>query len=219
MTFGNRESQLELFDVTHHAAPRPVSPHAVGRVFLHLRHDQLILTGMAGLIGLTVIFACGVERGKQLVRSERIVLARQGPSAEPSKSQGSKASSSATPTLSEEPGSASAGASAKPKTAPAPTGTPSKVKAPKRLAGSPAAAPKPSAGSASRYAVQVVTFSRLQLAKRELDRLRARGERAFLVMRDGRTMVYVGPFPSKTNATQKVTSLRTRYQDCFVRTL
>ena len=67
--------------------------------------------------------------------------------------------------------------------------------------------------------MQVVTFSRPHLAKQEMERLHARGERAFLVMRDGRTVVYVGPFPSKTNASQKVASLRTLYQDCFVRTL
>ena len=52
-----------------------------------------------------------------------------------------------------------------------------------------------------------------------MDRLRATGEKAFLVMREGRTMVYVGPFPSKMNASEKVVSLRPRYQDCFVRPL
>jgi cell division septation protein DedD len=65
----------------------------------------------------------------------------------------------------------------------------------------------------------VATHTRPQQAKSEMDRLRASGHRAFLVMRDGRTIVYVGPFPSKGNATEQLTTLRSRYQDCFIRTL
>jgi cell division septation protein DedD len=52
-----------------------------------------------------------------------------------------------------------------------------------------------------------------------MDRLKARGEPAFLVMREGRTSVYVGPFGSRDNASQKIAGLRTEYQDCFVKTL
>ncbi len=41
---------------------------------LHLRYDQLILVGVAGVIGVTVVFAFGVERGKQLARAEQSVV-------------------------------------------------------------------------------------------------------------------------------------------------
>ena len=92
MTLENRESQLELFDVQRQSAPRP-SREAVGRLLIHLRYDQCVLAGMAGLIGLTMIFACGVERGKQLVRSERVLLARQPQPASPLTSQTSAAPS------------------------------------------------------------------------------------------------------------------------------
>lgn len=209
MTFGNRESQLELFDVARQTAPRPSSPQATGRVFINLRYDQLILSGMAGLIGLTVVFASGVERGKQLVRSERVLLARQEPQAPVAKSSTEQTKASTTSTE-------------QPKAAPSPASAPAKAKTPKRVVEAPAAPVTRKAAKtsgSSRYAVQVSTFTRPHLAKQELDRLRARGEKAFLVIRDGRTMVYVGPFPSKTNASEKVANLRARYQDCFVRTL
>jgi cell division septation protein DedD len=59
----------------------------------------------------------------------------------------------------------------------------------------------------------------MQLARRELQRLQERGERAFLVNRGQYTMVYVGPFGSRDNAREKLPQLRSRYQDCFVKTL
>ena len=216
MTFGNRESQLELFDVTRHAAPRPSSPTATGRVFFHLRYDQLILSAMAGLIGLTVIFASGVERGKQLVRSERVLLARQEPAAAPSAKETAAA---------EMPKAPKSVTTDTPKSTPiAPAASPAKAKQLKRVVveqktPAPQKTTASKSGASSRYAVQVSTFTRPHLAKQEMDRLRAKGEKAFLVMRDGRTMVYVGPFPSKVNASEKVANLKPLYQDCFVRTL
>lgn len=89
----------------------------------------------------------------------------------------------------------------------------------------PATAPKapmPSlkkAPTRSRYAVQVRTYQQPQLARMELERLKAKGESAFIVIREGRTSVYVGPFPSKADASKKLAMLKTRYEDCFVRSL
>ena len=94
---------------------------------------------------------------------------------------------------------------------------------------SPAAAPAPSkpatqrklaaSSGASRYAIQVVSYRQPLLAKRELDRLQAKGERAFLVSRKGFTVLCVGPFPSKHNAKEKLVQLKDRYQGCFLKTL
>ena len=101
------------------------------------------------------------------------------------------------------------------------------MKAPAKTPAAPAQAPvkpkatptKLAADAPSRFAVQVMTARQMQLAKAELGRLQARGEKAFLVTRDGHTKVCVGPFVSKMNAVEKLTQLKMRYQDCFVRTL
>ena len=176
-----QEGQLELFDLTGQSAPRP-SQRMGGRLLVQLRRDHLLLVGVAGLLGVTVIFASGVERGKQLARTERVLLAP--PQRMPSVSDSTK------PT---------------PVTAPsAPPGN-----------GAPAAGARPS----GRYAVQVVTYSAPSRAQRELQRLQGQGEQAFLVKRDGHTMVYVGPFASRDHARKKLTMLKTRYGDCFVKAL
>ena len=189
--------QLELFELTRQSAPRPHHRDTLGRVLLQLRHDQLVLAAMAGVIGLTIIFASGVERGKQLARTERAILARR----------------QAAPQVSA--------------AAPAPMTAPVVIAAPATQAATtagpvPAHKKEPAKAKAgkSRYAVQVVTFSRPQPAKQEMDRLQAKGERAFLVIRDGgRTIVYVGPFPSKDHAVEKVSILKMTYRDCFVKTM
>lgn len=205
MGTGN-ENQLEFFDVTRQPAPRP-HRESLGRVWLQLRYDQLLLGTMAGVIGLTIVFACGVERGKQLVRAERTLLV---PLAKPS----------AKPKMivveAPEQPAPQAAITAPPATeVSAPSFTPALKPAATPVKKEPA---KAKTGK-SRYAVQVSTFSKPQMAKQEMDRLRAKGEPAFLVIREGRTMVYVGPFPSKDNAAAKSTNLRSKYSDCFVKTL
>jgi len=189
------ESQLELFDLERPSAPRPLHRELLGQLRLQLRYDQLVLGGIAGLIGMTVIFACGVERGKQLARVEGAPLSTPPAAMVVVPRAMDEPSPSVSPTK--------AGEQHAPVSSPAP-----KAKTPS----------KPAVVT-SRYAVQLATYSRPQLAKQELERLKARGEPAFLVMRDGRTSVYVGPFPSKQNASKKVARLKTQYQDCFVKNL
>jgi septal ring-binding cell division protein DamX len=210
-----RENQLELFDAGGQSAPRP-RREAMGRFFIQVRHDQLVLAGISGLIGVAVIFATGVERGKQLARAERSLLVRQQPSAPEAPARPIEAEKRAAPAKVDRP---QAPAPAK---VPGKTGT--RVASAEPAAAAPAAAqPKKAAAAkssgSSRYAVQLATYSKPQLAKRELERLQAKGERAFLIMRNGRVVVYAGPFPSKDNAKEKVASLKGRYQDCFVKTL
>lgn len=211
MAAPDRENQLELFDVTRQAPPRPHRETA-GRFLFHLRHDQLMLTAMAGVIGVTVIFACGVERGKQLVRSEHVLLTRRQPAGADRPLERTGDTVTKSPAGAAEPGAET------PKGPPAPApAAPPKIKEATKLA-SAADAKRGPAGT-SRYAIQVVTYSRVQPARQELDRLRAQGDRGFLVMSDGHTRVYVGPFPSKANAAEELTRLKTRYRDCFVRAL
>lgn len=207
MAVERRENQLELFELRPEAPPRP-HRELVDRIFLQLRYDQLVLAGMAGVISVTIVFACGVERGKQLVRSERSLLARQqpAPTHHPARTDRGAPSTEATPATE------AAAEAPKGKPAPAPATTP-KLKPATRLAAT-AAVP-----GASRYAIQLITYSRPQLARQELERLKAKGERAFLRIVNGHTRVYVGPFPSKTHATEKLSTLKAAYRDCFVRAL
>ena len=195
--FEHQESQLELFDVANVAAPRP-RREAVGRLLLHLRYDQVILVSVAGLIMGTVVFACGIERGKRLARAERPLL----PASAPVVAESPKSA---------QPAPTESSAKAKPKTDLAPSSP--KMKIPTRVASATASA------SASRFAVQLASYHQPQMARRELARLQAHGERAFLVIREGRTVVYAGPFPSKGHASAKVADLKIRYQDCFIRSL
>ena len=201
---GSPESQPELFQLAGQPAQRaPRNP--LGRFYLQLRYDQLVLAGMACLLAVTVVFAGGVERGKQLARTERALLVKQ-PENAPAASSHAPQPASAAP---QKPAATRIEPKAVPPQAPLKTKTPSRV-----------AEETPSKKSGDRrYAIQVVTYSKLPLAKQELERLRARGERAFLVMRDGRTTLYVGPFPSKANAGEKLAKLKSQYHDCFVRVL
>lgn len=211
MVPGSHESQLELFDVANRSRVAPPR-ETLGRLMLQMRYDQLVVASIIGLLSVTVVFACGVERGKRLVRSERMWLARQQAAA----TQAPVAAPVTDTVLISE--ARSKRVTATPKSHPKPTPAPSAAPRPKKATKVASSASEAGAVK-SRYAIQLVTYSRPHLAKREMDRLQARGERAFLVMRNGRTIVYAGPFPSKGNASEKLTRLKSRYQDCFVRTL
>jgi len=199
-------SQLEFFEAPNPGVIRPlITP--VGR--LEVRHDHAILLGMAGLIGVAVIFAGGVERGKQLARTERVLMA---PPSSRSSSSSSASSSSASPATSlNSPEPARAGASSSPITPRQSTPSPKPATAPR--------VPKRLAESSARFAVQVVSYTKPALAARELSRLQARGESAFLIKRADKAVLFVGPFTSRKLAKDKLAGLKPRYRDCFVRSL
>ena len=198
MALGDHENQLELFDVANQPAAR-MHRESLGRMVVHLRYDQAILLGIAALLGITVIFAFGVERGKQLVRSDALRVARQVQAAPvaapPNAPTESVKKSEGVPTQSAPQNApAMAPQTAKPKTRLAASGT-------------------------SRYAIQVATYTKPNLAKVEMQRLRSRGESAFIIIREGRTIVYAGPFPSRDHASEKLVNMKSHYQDCFIKTL
>ena len=200
MTPDNCESQLELFDPAK-PSTRPRHRETLGRFLVQMRYDQLVLAGIASLMTVTVIFAFGVERGKQLARGERSLLGRE----QQAQMSTPESMSGATVTI---PISPAREKSSTPVLAPL---TP-KTKEPSK-------AKEPTKSVRSRYAVQVVTYRQAQLAKLELRRLKAKGEPAFLVIREGRTSLYIGPFDSKGHAQKQVVRLKSQYQDCFVKSL
>jgi len=65
----------------------------------------------------------------------------------------------------------------------------------------------------------VVSYNRPKLAQQELQRLKERGEPAFLMTTQGRTVLFIGPFPTKEKASARLSSLKRHYQDCFIRSL
>lgn len=202
MNPGNPREQLELFELAQVKLQPQPHRQKVGRVVIQLRHDQFLVAVIAMLMTSTVVFAFGVARGKQFVRSERLILARNPRVEEqhPVVQQGNSTTNRSEVKSQVLPAEKSESTISTP--------------LPKR-----STEPLPVDDNKGRYAVQVVTYSKPQLASRELQRLQTLGEDAFLVTRSGRTVLYVGPFPSKANARQKQTELKTRYQDCFVKTL
>ena len=199
--------QLELFDLASQQSPQP-RRDTLGRLLVNLRYDQLALACIGVLLSLTVVFACGVERGKHLAKAEQL-----WPGPEQSRNAPTKTARAPEPParIAQPP------TPMEPEAASQPAGSDSSLASAVKKAKRPDVGVKSTVRS--RYAVQVRTYTQPQMAKGEMDRLHARGESAFLVMRDGRTAVYVGPFPSKIDAVEKVGMLRTRYQDCFVKTL
>ena len=189
--------QLELFDLVE--PPGQPRPPRLGVFRLQVRYDQVLIGGIVALIGLTVVFALGVERGKQLARAERTwPLRRDLPSSAAERSMAPAVQADAVlpskRALEEQPVDG-------PQAEPVPL------------------SPKQPVGRPSRYAVQVVTYHRPQLAQQELRRLQEAGEPAFLTQQQGLTVLYVGPFPSKALAREKRSMLKGRYGDCFVRSL
>ncbi len=184
MSAGEPEQQLELFTLEGRSVPR-VRHERHGYVAWHMRYDQAMLAGIGAVIAITVVFASGVERGKHLVRGERVARVSTEAPAAPNRPV--------------------------PLIAQPPTAEPTAPNTTKKTA--------TTSGKERRYAIQVVTYTRAQLAQRELQRLHALGERAFLMKRNSHTVVYVGPFPSSDHATQKLSGLKNRYQDCFVKSL
>ena len=219
MGLAEHDQQLELFDLADQHRGRPYR-EGLGRLSLHVRYDQAVLAGIAGLMGVAVIFACGVERGKQLVRYEQVLLAAQQQALLRSPSANTTDPQAAQPQKAKPPAASASQAEMERQRAPSPSVTP-KAKPATKLASAveKRAGAAPAAVGKSRYAIQLATYSRAPLAKQQMDRLKAQGEPAFLMIREGRTAVYVGPFPSKTRASKKLTMLKSRYQDCFIRTL
>ena len=206
------ETQLEWFDLPRHASPRRGA-----RILaqpLRMRPDHAVLGLILLLIGTSVVFAVGVERGKHFARTEPGVF-------EPSVSASQRQASAAGPgeALATRPPTGGKGSAA---TSSAPTREDLQrpgSSAPNIVPKQPSPKPGKTIVPKSRFAVQVVSYRQIKLAQRELQRLQQRGETAFLVSSPGRTMLLVGPFVNKERASAKLASLKRLYQDCFVRTL
>ncbi len=201
----DESTQPELFDLPPQAAPRRQYA-AIGTVAV--RHDQAVLLLIVALLGSSVVFAMGVERGKRLARTERPLLppvsTASGEPASAGPSATDNAESPATPQAPRAPARPAAPGSPE-----APAGV-KKTAAPKAVA---------AASAPMGFGVQVVSYSQLKLAHRELQRLKQQGEAAFLITKQDRVVLVIGPFRTKATAATKLARLKERYQGCFIRSL
>lgn len=201
-------TQLEFFDLPKSTAPRQ-KRGPIGNV--QLRHDHAVLMTILCLIGLSVVFAMGVQRGKVMARAEQPLRI---PSASALHASADRPAEPARLGPQETTAQKRQGAltdKSQPAQKTALSSEPSKTprKAEKSVVQS----------SGGRFAIQVVTFSQPKRAHQELQRLKQQGEPAFLVMKQGKTALLVGPFPTRANASAKLASLKPKYQDCFLRSL
>ncbi len=196
--------QPELFGLSCERAAAPRGITAIGS--LRVRHDHVVLVIMLCLIGVSIVFALGVERGKSLVSSAIDLFPQRLANPEPRGQSATPATISSSPQDQDvrhhDPNKAAQGH-------PTPT---------QRPVQSPSNTPKTLAGELG-FAIQVVSYSQPKLAQQELTRLKQHGERAFLVLRKDRVAIVVGPFTTKEHAKMKLASLRQHYQDCFLRNL
>lgn len=202
-------TQLRLFDVPEQSA----GPRRIGQLgALSVRQDHAVLGLITLLIGVSVVFALGVERGKQLTRSEQRRIETT-----PTVSSGSKPAAPAV-SISEVTDVAVASA---PKASPTPTQTASKksTKTDKPEASIKKPTATAAAASKRKFAIQVVSYNTSMLAQRELEQLQQRGEQAFLIKKQNKVVLFVGPFSSKERAREQLSRLKQRYQDCFLQHL
>ena len=210
------DEQPELFRIPEQPMTRCRKIHPIGT--LQIRQDHAVLLAIAGLIAVSVVFALGVERGKLIARSmQQSTCSSVIASDVPLDQDGAKAmtqpgvSVSVVPEMQKASGPVTAVPGPKlfvPSVENTGTVAPAKPKAPTKAV-----------ANRSRFAVQVVTYSQERLARKELDRLKQRGEQAFLMTKRNRVVLCVGPFSTREHATAKLASLKQHYQDCFLRTL
>ena len=199
---GSDSQQLNLFELPAQPAP---APRGIGRIrHMQLRSDHAVLLLILGLVGVSVIFAVGIERGKRFTKEEHALTGSSvALGQEPVRAEAKTA-------LPQAPASTSTNSESRTSvSAPASTPTPKERRT----------SPKKLVEQRGTFAIQVVSYSQPSLAQQELARLQQRGETAFLVQKDGRMVLFVGPFPTKSNASAKLADIRQRYRDCFIRSL
>lgn len=201
-------TQLELFEIPRQAPDRR---HVLIPENLHLRPDHAVLLVIVGLLGVSVVFAAGVERGKRLARAERL-LSPQASIPRATASIATKSGEAKAGALSSSSKNVVEDAAEQP-------GAPARNAAPSQEPVEPPGMRDTVARGRPRFAIQVMSYSQPKLAQQELQRLQQRGEQAFVVNTQGRMAVLVGPFPTKDRASVRLASLKRRYHDCFVRML
>lgn len=69
------------------------------------------------------------------------------------------------------------------------------------------------------YVIQLASYQQRNLADKEAEELKKKGFSPIILKKGVFTVLYVGNFPSKESASAKLSELRKRYTDCYVRRL
>jgi cell division septation protein DedD len=169
--------------------------------------DTLILIGIVIGLLLTVAFSLGVERGRKIAyvdaKKETImpVLVKEAPLAV-------SAEEAAEGII--QPASSHTSAQVAPSTASEKTAK----QAPPPVAEKPAQAETPETG----YGIQIATYVHQSRADREADDLKTKGYPTIVAKKGEFFVVFVGPFTKKEDAGNKLSTLRKKYSDCFIKT-
>jgi cell division septation protein DedD len=189
--------QPELFD-TWNAARKGRKPSSLlvstTTVTLRLGYEHLVVIAVAMVMGLVASFALGIDRGQRVAQRLPAVPA---PAVEaPRRMLASARNQIAAP----QPPSV------------APTVVPSRV--------SPTTVPATTSQLRSRYTIQIASYRKAGDASAEVNRLKRQGHTTVSTAHRGEfTIVLVGSYTSKREATNQLPAWRKRYKDCFIKEL
>ena len=191
----NAGYQEELFKEFAQETPqRKKNPFAIGvslaqRSFA-LSFEKLLFISMIAIVALVLVFAIGVERGKQLkipIPEVRLVT----PLVTPPESEPQR-----TETISPKPPVAAMLEETKPAVA-------SVSKKPTLLT--------------QGYTLQIVTYRDKRSAEKIVSELRSKGYDSFVAPKGNFLAICIGKYPSLEDASKIAKSFRKQYPDCFVR--
>ncbi|KPK96578.1 MAG: hypothetical protein AMJ95_13425 [Omnitrophica WOR_2 bacterium SM23_72] len=69
------------------------------------------------------------------------------------------------------------------------------------------------------YVIQLASYQQRNFADREAEELKKKGFSPIILKKGVFTVLYVGNFPSKESASAKLSELRERYTDCYIKKL
>ncbi len=207
-TMSTEHTQIELFPfLTGRAHSRIARPRYLLKD-LTLSVENTIVLCIVFVMAVVLFFSFGVERGKQIVK---------GALTEP------PAAITVLSTPEEPSGKVF-------ERSPAPAGSTKAQKntAPAQAAGSQQQKQTPAATNATpslekkekgTFTIQVASFKEKEKARMEAKRLKSRGYEIFILPKGKHSIVCVGKFAIKDEATEFLNKLKSKYNDCLVRRL
>lgn len=207
-TMSAEHAQIELFPfLTGRAHSRVLRPRYLLKD-LTLSVENTIVLCIVFVMAVVLFFSFGVERGKQIVKS---ALAEPPATitvvSTPEEPSGKVAERSLAPAGS---------AKAQKNTAPA------QASGPQQQMQTPAATnatPSLKKGEKGTFTIQVASFKEKGKAQMEAKRLKSNGYEIFVLPKGKHSIVCIGKFAIKDEATEFSNKLKSKYNDCLVRRL